>query len=351
MGEEFHVRFMNEKQHSKSRWVFAALLFAVVFNYQNCSEKELPKEEGGFIAGSFADLVGSPCERFAYGLESLGGNTYKIDFDQGGPLKPTKVQCLDHTGGKAIELTFIENAFNVDVALILKNPTVDLDITIHIPSGVTIGSKTVFLPAIKTGLLTTKSKFTLDNRGRIQGAGGKGGHGGACGTPSLRGEKGGIAVEVTVPSSINTSSGEIFGGGGGGGGGGDGCQLVSGQYGCIGGGAGGGGAGSEPGQGGTFTEPQGSCKKFPEGNYPGSNGLKDEGGSSMGQLGGKGGEPGLDGSPGQSYDGLSTAFGQPGGESGEGVVKNGNTVSITGADKIKGAIIEGKAPERNPLPL
>ena len=330
--------------------IFLGLL-VLILSYQNCSEKQLSRgEDGGFVLGSFADLVGTPCERFAAGLEEVATDTYLIDLDQGGPLNATRVHCLDHTGGETIELTFVENAYNVDLALMLKNPTVKIDIVANIPSGIKIGSKTVFLPAFKTGILHSDSRVTINNEGHIQGAGGKGGHAGACGAPSLPGEKGGAGIEVFVPTVINTLGGKIDGGGGGGGGGGDACQIVSGQIACAGGGGGGGGAGSDFGQGGTFTSPEGSCNKF-SGNFPGANGSSESGGSSFGSHGGQGGGPGQPGTQGQSHSGLSTSFGQSGGDAGEAIIKNNHSVMINGLSNIRGPIEEGVAPTRNPISL
>ena len=42
------------------------------------------------------------------------------DFDLGGPLPATKVKCIDYKGGKAVELTFQQDAFNVDISLLMK---------------------------------------------------------------------------------------------------------------------------------------------------------------------------------------------------------------------------------------
>ena len=343
----------NKNRVSRKRLniFFFISLLTLSLSYQNCSEKELTRgRDGGFVLGSFADLAGTPCERFAVGLDEVSASTFAIDLDQGGPQGTTRVHCLDHSGGESIELTILENTFNVDVAQMLKNPTVPLDITVNIPRGVTVGSKTTFLPAFKTGILNSSSTFILNNEGTIQGAGGKGGHGGACGAPSLPGEKGGVAVDLFVDATVNTSSGQILGGGGGGGGGGDACQLISGQIACAGGGGGGGGAGSDFGQGGTFTAPKGACNKF-SGNFPGANGTKTNGGTSFGSYGGRGGSPGQDGQAGQSHGSLSTAFGQPGGSAGEAIVKNSNTVRVTGAANVKGPIIDGVAPPRNPIEL
>ena len=96
---------------------------------------------------------------------------------------------------------------------------------IFIETGVTIGSTSVLNPAFTTGTQAAGVTFEFLIRGSILGKGGDGGAGGiievdyedvdeiAYGEDGI---SGGNAFEATVPCTINTGSGVIWGGGGGG---------------------------------------------------------------------------------------------------------------------------------------
>lgn len=103
---------------------------------------------------------------------------------------------------------------------------------------------------LEAGLIGTGfaagSTITIVNNGRIAGIGGGGGNGiGIDGSNAFSGistgSNGGHAVETNVPTYIDNTNGEIFGGGGGGAGGSANRQPVGGPYTYRAGGGGGGG--------------------------------------------------------------------------------------------------------------
>ncbi len=124
--------------------------------------------------------------------------------------------------------------FNLDFN---QNPTGAQDYEVIINSGVRIGSASASLPAFTTGNLPSGSTVTIINNGEIRGAGGNGGYHGAP-----YGQKGGTAIEILVPTSIENNW-LIYSGGGGGG-----TTNYNGGY--FQDHSGGGGAGLNPGLGG-----------------------------------------------------------------------------------------------------
>jgi len=150
-------------------------------------------------------------------------------------------------------------------------------ITFIIISGVTVGSTSTSSPALRTGSWPANVLLTLENRGRIQGKGGKGGDGYPFTTDD--GGAGGDALLVESLLRLENAAGEIWGGGGGGAGN----QFVV----CSGGGA----AGTDPGLSGTNEASQ------PEA----ADGTTESGGAVIAVcvgLSGAGGNPGLAGGTG-----------------------------------------------------
>lgn len=172
------------------------------------------------------------------------------------------------------------------------NASPAVTLTCIVLPNVLIGSTSRDQPAFVVGSFPNGLDLTLDIRGRIQGAGGRGdGY-------NPRGTAGGPALFTRQALKLKVSEGKIWGGGGGGGRG----KGSENYYG------GGGGAGSPPGEGG----------KGAFGGNDGKPGTLDEGGAghsgSGRRRGGKGGAPGMPGEnggntngfpPGAAIDGIS----------------------------------------------
>lgn len=133
------------------------------------------------------------------------------------------------------------------------------DITVNIPSGVSITSTSSTSPAFTVGAFASGDTIYIVNAGSIAGAGGKGG--GEPGGPGnyryeSPGAAGGNAIDLSPTSAAVTinNSGTIAGGGGGGGNGQSGYMTYAVGYGSATdyttGGGGGGGAGQSAGAGG-----------------------------------------------------------------------------------------------------
>lgn len=163
-------------------------------------------------------------------------------------------------------------------------------VTFTIEAAVIVGSGSTALPAVDVGTWPAGVSKTLRVRGRIQGAGGKGGN--VIDVTTEAGSVGGVALLTTTAIDLEIpAGGEIFGGAGGGG------AALS-VFGVTGGG--GGGAGKEPGLGGSAM-------------FPGASGTEEAGGlggNASLASGGNGGNPGLAGAAGTG-DGVG-AGGNPG---------------------------------------
>jgi len=94
------------------------------------------------------------------------------------------------------------------------NGTQRLQGTVTVASGVIIGSTDTSTYAFTVDRIPANSIVTMQNNGRITGAGGKGGR--ADTTPD-NGSSGGPALRVTDPITVQNGNGIITGGGGGGG--------------------------------------------------------------------------------------------------------------------------------------
>jgi hypothetical protein len=116
------------------------------------------------------------------------------------------------------------NTNNVDIITEINkltptwNKLSPIDVTVNVYPGVTVGSNSVNLPALTLNSLPTRSTITLNNNGKIYGAGGSGGLGGYR-TKGNNGSAGGDAILLKHRTTIN-NNGEIAAGGGGRGGGG-----------------------------------------------------------------------------------------------------------------------------------
>lgn len=111
-----------------------------------------------------------------------------------------------------VDLNVTASTVNYNIFAAAGSPTEPVIVTLRISAGVTIGSASTSLPALKTGIFPFNSQIIIINAGDILGAGGLGKAAQEAGLP------GGPALSLETPVSI-TNTGHIFGGGGGGGGG------------------------------------------------------------------------------------------------------------------------------------
>lgn len=231
-------------------------------------------------------------------------------------------------------ITISANTANLNVHTAAGSPAGPVAVTVVINPGIYVYSDGPALPALTTAGLAAGSTVTITNNGSILGAGGWGGNGMPV-SAGMPGYAGGNAIWLTVPATIDNTSGAIFGGGGGGGAGGGAFSHCtagtsyrgvggSGGQGYVGGGA---GTGTAAGNVGSPAAPGAAV---PGGTITACAGI---GG------GGAGGAWGLSGSGGTigSSGGAST-----GGAAGYAVRLNGNAVTWMGgnnAAQVKGSVM------------
>ena len=201
------------------------------------------------------------------------GHTF-LQTDEGAPdsvpvqvisLQPGKTACrvvaeeLRFTGVElddpnARVITISSNTFNFNLRTIHDTlfPVIttvgSITVTVNIAAGVIVGSASTGAPAFDVGLWPNLPPITINNEGRIQGAGGAGGSRPSAAITSLtNGGAGGTALRTTVAITVD-NSGAIYGGGGGG------AARNAGIFGSLQAPAGSGGAGSVPGVAGTSFE-------------------------------------------------------------------------------------------------
>lgn len=238
--------------------------------------------------------------------------------------------------------------FNIAEAAGMPSGAVNITLEVNAP----IGALSAQRPALTTGSLAAGSTVRINNYANILGAGGAGGSGGNGGgggrprTCSRDGLPGGVALELTVPATLQ-NQGNIWGGGGGGGGG-SGCNLNAG---------GGGGAGYVGGAGGAgaSTLTQSEELTFCGQDNGVRSGVPGTPGSIQGGTGGKDGDSAGDGSY-SMIAGDGGGYGQPGqpsaacvapssgGAAGAAIKRNGHTVNVadglydTGGGRIRGPV-------------
>jgi hypothetical protein len=260
------------------------------------------------------------------------------------------------TGGgrRQISLTISADtltSYNVFTAA--GSPHGPCDVTLTINSGVIVNA------GIVVGNFHAQSTLRINNNGYILGTGGSGGAGGSSTSTTIgnagNGGNGGDAITTSIKTTIDNTSGNIWGGGGGGGGG----SVHTTQNPPLdnfagGGGGGGGGAGiSSSGGNGGSTHNIGS---FPaeagnngNGGTSGSSGSRGTGGTGgsrtgfppTGGTGGNGGNYGSAGSAGQSGTGTYGGSVGSGGEAGFAVRLNGNSITWLGGNngtQVKGSV-------------
>lgn len=280
-------------------------------------------------------------------LSPMLGGGYRIAAsvltDKLGAAAPAPIQIVRLNPGDAwIEFEAEEMLFSGDSGADLVNRTVTLDVSnfdlnlraIHdslypeltgaespsvtvtfvIEEGAIIGSTSIGSPAVTVGEWPDGVDVVLEVRGRIQGAGGRGGSAGS----DKEGRDGGVALQARSALSLILDAGqaEIWGGGGGGGAAGDNGPR----------GGGGGGAGYLPGEG----------RSGATGGADGQDGTTEsggDGGQNTGPLdGGDGGDPGQ---PGDDGAGASHGNGGAAGAAIDGV----SFVTKVGAGDIRGGEI------------
>lgn len=207
---------------------------------------------------------------------------------------------------------------------------------------------------LQAGLIGTSfaagSSIVIINNGRIAGIAGAGSGGvglnGSSGfdTSGVFTGDGGHAIETNVPTSIDNTNGEIFGGGGGGGAGAATRQPVGGPYTYrAGGGGGGGGQGYNNASGGTGGVSAISVFENGGNGVAGSSAAPGTGGTANvgGGVGGDGGSWGASGAPGQ-FAASDASSSYNGGAGGYAVKTNGAGVSWLGGNngtQVKGTAV------------
>lgn len=216
-------------------------------------------------------------------------------------LRLPKAGWMSEMVGKSTEVKYTNttNRTQANIHTLMGSPTVP---NIYVfENTATITASTQGGWALQTGSFPAGSTLKIINRGSIRGGGGDGGT-----SAPTAGSAGGSALVLNFPTTIDNTSGTIWGGGGGGGG----------RSGDTGGG-GGGGAGSPAGRGGT------------DGGYGGTA----TAGGSGGAGGGVGGAAGAAGAAGT---GIGRAQGGRGGYS---VQRNGHAVTWIAVGDRKGSVV------------
>lgn len=162
-------------------------------------------EFGLSIPVNFSDLYG-----IAYGIPLDNSEDLSISMFRG--------------AGEYIEVSIDVDSENLDLTTLLTTQQMisEFPKRIVIEAGVTIGSKSNTLFALKTGSMN--GELVIDNYGEIQGCGGRSGVNGNPGT------NGGGAILVEKNGTIINNYGAIRGAGGGGGSGGKGGDGGEGSY-------------------------------------------------------------------------------------------------------------------------
>ena len=267
----------------------------------------------------------------------------------------------------------IRDRYDIDYS---TAPDGDTVIVVTIDAGVIIGSRSPTLYALRTGLWPEGPTITINNFGRIQGMGGRGGAGGGVlegfqssfasekVTDANPGVAGGDALLIQYDVDIDNTEGEIWSGGGGGGGGSAIVLIIEEPrllFGNSGGSGGGGGASSPASTGGAggFNVTETDIWRLGNIGGAGSSSLGGIGGervtitksgfteySLQNGTGGNGGGPGLSGSSGTTAaqisgptETLQISSPGAGGSPGDAIVQTTGTATITGTGDIRGGVV------------
>lgn len=276
------------------------------------------------LVGRYIDALGVWYVELARGIQSGGGSTIADITIEGGNI-------------------------NVDAYALAGSPSGAVTFTFTVDDGASIASLTPASPALDFSGFASGSQITINIRGVVHGAGGKGGRGAFAGDVSsanlygdgTAGNNGGTAIRLPSTSGntivVNIGdNGRVWGGGGGGGGGGASHDGDGSSVGCAGGGGGGGAGGGGPGDGGSIVSANGapgnpgSVGRLGGGGTGGSG--QDTGGTGDAGAGGAGGNFGSNGSSGATPTShtMNGAAGT-GGTAGKAIDYNGgSTPSYTG---------------------
>lgn len=279
----------------------------------------------------------------------------------------SKIGTLAGGGNRVVVISSNQSKYNLRTAL--GNPSLPMSVIVTINSGVEITSDDATVPAFDEGSgWASGTTITIFNNGKIYGMGGAGGShvqiviaaGSSVSAPSAtNGQAGGVALALRVPTAIDNSAGEIFGGGGGGGMGQSIGEAVPTLYRYASGGTGGGGKGaatSSPGAVPTISDPsswlaspnpyvtgaQGNSGDF-SGAGTGGAGIAIWGQPEISGDGGDGGDwgaAGQDGGPRSSLTDRQVPL-TTGGAGGNAVALNGNSITWLGGNdpsRVKGAV-------------
>lgn len=209
-------------------------------------------------------------------------------------LRLPKAGWMSEMIGKSTEVRYINtvNRTQASIFEIMGSPT---SATVYIfENNAIISAATQSGWALQTGSFPAGSTLTIINRGSIRGGGG---NGGGTNSASKTGSAGGTALVLNFPTTIDNTSGSIWGGGGGGG---------ESPYGA---GSGGGGAGTPAGLGGSGRYGSADNGTATAGGQPkgGSGGNSAGAGGGLGSAGAAGRSGGAGGRGGYSVESNSNA--------------------------------------------
>jgi hypothetical protein len=240
---------------------------------------------------------------------------------------------------RAVIISSNVNSFNLRIAhdALYPAPTGSesppISVVALVEPGVIVGSASTTVPAFNVGDWPAGTPISIEVKGRIQGAGGRGGDASSSKSEKNPGEDGGTALYTRYAIKLDMTSGEIWGGGGGGAGG----RIKDNGKRA---GSGGGGAGQLPGQPGA----EGNGNNPLHIGQPGTTEAGGAGGQNTtgeAQSGRAGGDPGL---PGGSSGGGSFGSTVPGGNAGV-AIWGSYFVTQTGTGDIRGPVKDGLSPD------
>jgi hypothetical protein len=217
-----------------------------------------------------------------------------------------------------VSLNVSGNSHDMDIYALAGSPVAPVTVTVTVSTGVVITASSPATYAMSFVGFVIGSTININNRGYIQGHGGKGGRGGLVGdvasaniyAAGTDGSDAGAAIGLpfaAVTTNIDNGSGFIWGGGGGGGGGGPSGDADGSNVGQTGGGGGGGAGAGVPGDPGSLVAASGTPGVYggsgPNGTFGAGGTGEDTGGTGDAATGGDGGDWGADGDDGQTQTG------------------------------------------------
>lgn len=134
------------------------------------------------------------------------------------PVLITSISFSAQAACDPISLFLSSNAQNYNVynaAVAAGWNSVCQPVKLTIGSGVYVWSDSTSLPALDTAGFPSGTQLTIDNRGYVMGRGGDGGYFDLYALRNTKGQDGGPAMNLTVPTTLLSSDGYILGGGGG----------------------------------------------------------------------------------------------------------------------------------------